>query len=421
MDNFYFVQTSMYNRSFRSVINPILNDLTDASRFYLNISRAFTFESYIPRAGEWSTPWPVKVDPNYTMPEYNPNFSKTFTDITDQTANIILDSINKTDKQHLVFYSGGIDSTTVLVSLLKNLTISELNKISVCMSADSIIENPNFYLKYIKNKLNVIDSNDHDLKNHSEKNCISIVADLGDGLFGTELGTRMYPQFFSLGKKLGYKTNTLTDLYKNLSNSDYHYSKYKNLIIEYFNSILQSKHTEYDIKDHLFGELYYTKLDNNIKTSTVPINSLHDFFWWIIFNVKFMHCALRPGTIHSTGVDRTDIFTNSMINWYGTRDYQLWSMANNNNGEKIKGTTQHSYKWAAKKYIYEFDKNDWYFSHKIKFASMPLVTGRNWSKKFTELDSFFALTDKYQTLFFGDESVDNYVREQILNYKIDWR
>lgn len=421
MDELYFVQTSIYNRSFKSVINPILNDLTDASRFYLNISRAYTYESYIPRAGEWSTPWPVEVEPNYLMPNYNPNFSKTFEEVTDETALNLAKKIRETDKEYSLFYSGGIDSTAMAVALLKNLSQEELSRISICMSADSVIENPHFYLTYIKDKIKVVDSDVYDLKVHTDKNRVAVVADLGDGLFGTELGTRMYPQFFNIGDRLGYDKSALADLYNNINNGEYHYSRYKDLVVEYFNSILKSKHPEYSQSDYSFGELYYSKLDHNIKTSTVPVNSLHDFFWWIIFNVKFMHCALRPGTIHSSGIDRTNIFTNGMINWYGTKDYQLWSMANNNNGEKIAGTTQSSYKWAARKYIHDFNKDDWYFSHKIKFASMPLVVSRNWSKKFAELDSFFALTDKYQTLFFGDESVDNYVREQILNYKIDWR
>ena len=421
MKNFYFVQTSMYNRSFNKVIEPVLNDLSEGSRFYLNISRAFTFESYVPRAGEWSSPWPVITNPNYLMPAYDPSFSKSFEEITDQTALDIAKKIRNTDKEYSLFYSGGIDSTTMVVALLKNLSKEELKKVSICMSADSILENPFFYRTYIQNKLKVIDSDIYDLNTYVNENKVAVVADLGDGLFGTELGTRMYPQFYNIGKQIGYEEHTLNNLYKNLSNSDYHYSKYKDIIIQYFNNILQSKHSNYTDNDKCFGELYYTKLDYNIKTSNVPVHSLHDFFWWIIFNVKFMHCALRPGTIHSTGKNRTKIFSEGMINWFGNNDYQLWSMANNNNGEKIQGTTQSSYKWAARKYIYEYDKNDWYFFHKIKFASMPLVVARNWRKNFEGLDSFFALTEDYHSLHFGDPNIDNYVQEQILNYKIDWR
>lgn len=420
MDKFYFVQTSMYNRSFKTVINPILNDLSEASRFYLNISRAFTFESYIPRDGEWTTPWPVTVEPNYQMPKYDPLFNKTFDEITDNCAKDIIKSIHTTDKEHTLFYSGGIDSTTMVVAVLKNLSKEELKKISICMSADSVLENPHFYKKYIQNKIKVIDSNVHDLSVHTKENRISVVADLGDGIFGTELGTRMYPQFFNIGKRIGYADTDLEKLYNNLSNDNYHYSKYKDLIIEYFNCILRSRFLNYSDLDQKFGELYYAKLDYNIKTSSVPVISLHDFFWWIIFNVKFMHCALRPGTIHSTGDDRSKIFNGGMFNWYG-HDYQLWSMVNNNTGEKIQGTTQGSYKWAAKKYIHDFDKNDWYFTHKIKFASMPLVVSRNWSKNLDKLDPFFAMDENYKIKYFGDPVIDNYIREQILNYKIDWR
>ena len=94
------------------------------------------------------------------------------------------------------------------------------------------------------------------------------------------------------------------------------------------------------------------------------IHSLHDFFWWLIFNIKYLNCAVR-GSLYFN--DRVEWKTamDRIVNWFGHNDYQLWSMVNNNNGQKIK-KTQASYKWAAREYIYDLDKNDWYKFFKIR-------------------------------------------------------
>jgi hypothetical protein len=110
-----------------------------------------------------------------------------------------------------------------------------------------------------------------------------------------------------------------------------------------------------------------------------------------------------------------------LINWYGSTDYQLWSMANNNNGEKIRGTSQSSYKWAARKYIYDFDGNEWYFRYKIKIASLPFIKMRNYRKYYKDFDTQFGMNTDYEILRGGDPEVDNFITSGLMNYKIDWQ
>lgn len=57
-----------------------------------------------------------------------------------------------TDKIN-IFWSGGIDSTAILVAVLKH---GDLSKYNVLYTADSVSENPNFYL-LLKNKLTLVD------------------------------------------------------------------------------------------------------------------------------------------------------------------------------------------------------------------------------------------------------------------------
>lgn len=420
-DTFYYINTSLSSRSYGSLVNPMFEDLPEGARFYSNIARAFGYESFIPRQGKWSGPWKTDVMEEHILPRYDSNFKLSFEEITDNRAKDIINLIETTDKKISIFYSGGIDSTTCLVSIIKNLSKKHLDNIYVCMSADSVIENPNFYYQYIKDKINVLDSLNNLYSSLADTGFISVTADSGDALFGTELGTKMYAQYQSLILDESLTQQRIyKDLYFKINDPDTHYSKFKSLIIKYFNKILQKNVSNLNNFDKKFGELFYEKLNKNIQTSEVPILSLHDFYWWIIFNIKYLHCALRPGLIYSAGANRKKVFGNNLFNWYGNTDYQLWSMANNNNGEKIIGTTQGSYKHIARKYIAKFDHNEWYYNHKIKIGSMPFVVARNYRKHFKDFDPVFGLDTNYDVAMIGTPDVDTLILDGLKNYKIDW-
>jgi hypothetical protein len=120
------------------------------------------------------------------------------------------------------------------------------------------------------------------------------------------------------------------------------------------------------------------------------------------------------------GTNRETLIKDCVIQWYGSTEYQQWSMVNNNNGQKIQGPTQGAYKYAARKYIYEFDNNEWYFTHKIKIASLPSIIIRNWRKNYNSFDSMLGIDINYDAVHLGTPEVDNMVIELLSNSKIDW-
>jgi hypothetical protein len=428
---FYFKHFIPHLKSVAPVLDKVMNNTTDAGRFYINLSRVSGYESYIPRSGVWDDPFAVTVEPQFIMPAYNPNFGLTFSEVTDSRANDLKQLINNTNRPINIFYSGGIDSTVIIVSLIKNLSANELKRITISTSSDAIIENPNFFKNFIQNKFTISDSTLNLFSDYSNRdNAYCITADLGDCMFGTELGTKMYSHFRSLSNSLPNKIEKdITELYYNVSSAQKNYTHYKDLIIHYFNTNLNNavknlqknqqlsksigQLTDIDLS---FGETYYEKIVRNIQTSTVPIHSLHDFFWWTIFNLKYMNCSLRASVLYSTGSNRKKLVTDSIFHWYGSTEYQLWSMANNNNGEKINGTTQSSYKWAARNYIYEVDKNEWYFNHKIKIPSLPFITKRNYRKYYTEFDTVFGMDSNYDIISFNNPTVDNFIIESLTKF-----
>lgn len=414
----YSVNIPDKNKYFVKLLPPeSRHALPAGSKFLLNTAHAFGYSSFIPRQGEWTLPWKVAVAPGYEMPEYDPNYSKSFAEVSDMRAMDLKNLINQTGKKFAVFWSGGIDSTCCVTAILKNLTPEELKHVHIAMSPDSIIENPNFYNNFIRGKIQVVDSQENRYSDFVEQGFVCIPSDLGDALFGTELGTKMYAQFKELAYNLPADTRKLVEnLYYDVISEDVHYSRYEELIVAYLDALLAKGKAIVRPSDASFGRKFYEKLVHNINTSTVPIHSLHDFFWWIIFNIKFMHCALRAPYLYSMGENRRKVAEEGVFSWYGSKDYQQWSMNNNNNGQKINGTRQSSYKHVARNYIHEFDKNDWYYRYKLKIASLPIVNYRNWQKNVADYGTRFGMNSNYDMLRFKDPAVDEFILTSLQNF-----
>lgn len=427
----YYKQFTLSLRSISKTIEPIFDDLPAGGRFYCNISRAFRVEAYIPRIGKWSNPWSEGIMPGLEIPNYDTNFKLNFEEVSDLRSLEIKKMINETDQKFIVAYSGGIDSTCCLVGLLKNLSNKELKNIKIAMSIDSILENPYFFNNFIRDNFEIYDLMEYLYTDLNNLGFCCITADLGDFLFGTELGTKMYPEMKRLEKDLSSSIKEkYSNLYLNINSKDMHYSSYRDLLILYFNNNLSeginnisnmthlSKSFSFkNNNDKMFGELFYEKIDNNIKSSNAPVYSLHDFFWWTMINMRYIWGYLRPGFSYGENYDPR---SKNIIDWFGGNEFQLWSLNNNNNGQKINGNKQSSYKWAARKYIYDFDKNDWYFRHKIKLPSMPNIYHRNWKKYFNIFDPQLGLDSDYNIIKMNQPGIDDYINTGLIDYKIDW-
>ena len=401
----------IHNAFFRG---EMYNQASDAGKFNINVSRRFTFNRLIPRNGEWSTPFPSQLPPGFEMPAFDSNFSLSFSEVTDQKAQEIKQLLaNNPELKIGLYYSGGMDSMVVLVSLLKNLSDAELTHLTICMSMDSVVEAPAFFEKYINGKFKIIDLARGEIR-YSDlyaQGYYIITADTGDAMFGTEVGTQFYYEYENYCNKLGPESRAkLTNLVNNVHSPETHFSVYADILIQYF-----------DLKGFPeFGRMYYEKLVKNIHTSTVPIYSLHDFFWWVIFNVKWMHCALRGPIFFGESENLERPINEYVINWYNTDDYQRWSMANNNNGQKIQGTTSSTYKWAARNYIRDYLGDDWYFHFKLKLASLTKLGALPDPAMAIDVGMRFGLDSDYNLLRLNDPGMSDYIGHHLATCPMDW-
>ena len=297
------------------------------------------------------------------VPKYDPTFNLTFSDITDLKTQQLL--VNKNNKKWLIFWSGGIDSTVPIVSILKILSQADRERVVIACNRHSVYENPHFFFKYIKPNFTLIDSTNLYFTEELLNEYYIIDGELADNLYGNPL-------------KRFLVTNNGSSILKNWRTDP----------DELINSLANSS-KEMD-NDKKFAIWFYEKIKENIESVDVPVENYYDFFWWCLFNYAWFDLTFRnlkrtPSDISSA----TNCIANDTF-WYGTNEYQLWAM-NNRLGVRY-GTNIGERKLASKKYIYEFDHNEYYFKFKTKTAS----TGR---LSIDSVTQFSCLTDDYTKLY----------------------
>ncbi|SVA36450.1 uncharacterized protein METZ01_LOCUS89304 [marine metagenome] len=275
--------------------------------------------------------------------------------------------VNKYSEIYLL-WSGGIDSTAVLVSLMK--ARKSKNQLIVFYTSSSIEEYPWFYNEY-KNeiKFELIDRSiwvgywlEWRLK--YKNNYILLDGIPGDQLFTTARWV------------VGSNDSSL------LANPKWHQHKiFKG----------SAKHAKRDWHDMLldnsftFGKNIYEKqlvidmMDEHIDHNNIHISNAYHFFWWLIFCFGFhkMTCnfAKHENTFH---------FNHK--GFYNHKLMQKWSMyVHHKNLLPMENISDH--KLPFKDYIYKFTNDSNYKDNKEKKASTELWLNDAWEKKLNLLDN----------------------------------
>lgn len=237
-------------------------------------------------------------------------YSETFAQTADSTGWALVNRAEQEDCLINLMWSGGIDSTVALVSIIKT---GKTDRLRVLLSAASIEEYPLFFNTFIKDKLNYSLSNDP--KAELTVKDINVTGEIGDQLFGSAAILKAYES----GK-------------------------------------LFSPYAEYMHKGFL------RKLEPQVAKCPVELTTTFDFLWWFNFSMKYQNVQLRiyPSVQLPYG---------KITHFFDTTEFQLWSL--NNPDKKIK-TTPESYKFTAKDYIYEFTKDAEYRDNKLKVGSLKI-------------------------------------------------
>jgi hypothetical protein len=404
---YFIISQNKETKDFWHNIRKISNS---GGKFMLDMSM-LEKNSYVSRNGsEWSTGWPTKIRPKYLMPAYDKNFNTSHEEITNNRARDVQKLIVDKNSEFAVAYSGGIDSTMVVAALIKNLTKEQLKNVYIYCNSASIMENPIFYKKFIMGKFKLINSSKYQYEHIIEQNINIISSCSADVLYGSKNILDLQSNLYFYTKELNtVSKRNIFNLWKKANDSGTHYSNFKDLIINY-----------YTINDCPgLGESYYDKLVHNINTSDVPVNSLFDFYWWHLFNLKYIYISAKSLVTDNSQMDYS-ILEKFIFDWYCTDDYQNWSMVNNDSGEKINFHST-TLKMCARRYIYDLDKNDWYYNFKQKISSNEHLKVRNRSQWQNHSPmTKFGISSQLERLYINDEPIKDYISHHMSQFERDW-
>ena len=295
--------------------------------------------SFYSRFGDDSLPFAFGnkfIDTNVIVSQ---TFQKTFEEVTDQRCKELMTQCN--DRPWIVLWSGGIDSTVILTSILKNFSKSQLEQITVACNNVSVFENPLFFYNHVLKNFKTINSTDRNLEKLLDTHYI-ISGNPGDLLQGSGLGLH--------AKNSGLD---LTKPWNNCSGS----------LLKFLINQVGNKAAEW----------VYTRMEQNILScpeSQQLVNTVADWFWWINFNWKWVGDCWSD--LERQNLKNTCAYFKFFRNWYETHDYQLWAINYGRYSLVQDGSSLGNYKKSSKQYIYDYDQEPYYFTFKTKTHS----TGR---------------------------------------------
>lgn len=248
------------------------------------------------------------------------NYKKNFAETSIERGADIWRQHAVNDELYLL-WSGGIDSTVALTSLLINCKPQQ--KINVFCNINSINENASFYEKLLKNK-NVNLLNSSTMPENRPVNCIT--GELGDQVFGSDL-------LFKIVNTVGVEALKID---------------YEKIIPTLFINRC----------GEIWGKYLFKRYQPIVEEAPFKIKTAFDFIWWWNFTQKWQCVKFRINCFTAPNIN--------LIHFCDSEAFQKWSIVNHN--EKI-GDSVQSYKMPAKQFIYSYNPNRDYLEKKRKYGS----------------------------------------------------
>jgi len=239
-----------------------------------------------------------------------------------------------------VFWSGGVDSTCLLVALIAHASMSERQRITVLLSEGSISEYPAFYRKHIRGQLKCQPAS---LALHLlGGNHLIVNGEGNDQLFGSDIIAAVIDRFGFERLSQPYDRNLFGAFFAEKLGGDYESAK------------------------------HFVELFERLKAAAplkLPRN--YDLLWFINFALKWQTVYARMLAWGTQTKLSNSYLETYYAPFYNTESFQLWSM--NNLDRRIRDGWA-SYKWPAKELIYEFTKDPDYRDNKRKRNSLAFLT-----------------------------------------------
>ena len=327
---------------------PVLSDLD--SRLPTLVYNHNEFEggvanSWYSRAGK-NTMFcnnPGTIEYNKLMPDYTQPFNLSFEQVSDlRCLNL---RVSHWHKPWVIMWSGGIDSTVIMTSILRNISPADFKNIRVWCNTASIYENPKFFKDHIIPNFELV----HDYETLGMCNDVFVIN-----------GEPGYPM--SIEKYVKQAGLTGFDELQN----DLLWRNSRDKLVACLNN------TKWPATPGInFSNWLYNGLEENILSTELPINTVREWWYWLLINYNWSGCLMQHIDQYCDRQYYSNYFKNN-ISWFHDDDYQLWIVNNISNISKMKN------KAVGKQYIQTVFKDKFYLNFKTKSAS----NSRNVKRKF---------------------------------------
>lgn len=329
-----------------------IKSLTKYSQNYLVVPRiSIGTRDFRARTGSFTNLFDCKTSPLYALPPLK-FINDSLADLLDKRAIELINVAKNTGRKIAVMWSGGIDSTTVLTALLKNISEADQELLIVYLTIHSISDYQDFYFKFLSanKKISIKDASSLRIDNNFLDKTLILHGDPGDGIFGPS-----------------------TSMYKIFSDNQIHLEPWK----KHLKTLVQVYEPTFE--KHMWvqpgiGEWFCDIISRTLEESGLAdhVSSVTDWIWWTYFNFKWQGICTYPlhnsilGHQHQGITKENHKFYADNV-FLASPEFQCWSYSNLK--ELIGLNVFKTHKLKAREYIYEFDKNFNYFSRKRKTST----------------------------------------------------
>ncbi len=306
-----------------------------------NFKKVFNFfaanMAFCDRSGAIKIPINMQILDFCKLPAIN-SVNYNYEELCLERAKQLFDRAKKGNKKIAVLYSGGIDSTLILVSFFKILTAAEIQEyITVLLSEESILENPSFYKKHL----------------------IGLVKDIRPSyIFRHLIGTNRYILVTGEGNDQLFGSAIIRKLILSKDESVMHAKMSKKLLVSQL---------KLDLKDDPFTERLAEILWKNKEAAPIEISTVFEFYWWLNFSCKWQSVYMRVLAYLDEDSQKNLKLEENYTAFFTTSEMQIWAMKNHHHliGKKWK-----NYKQLCKEIIFKFNDDRDYLDNKLKLGSL---------------------------------------------------
>lgn len=333
MDDFiWFSSTAI------GIYDQSLKESSYKHQAWFNLAQAEVWPMHVNnRVSTLSTPWPL-AETIAPLPDPNLSFEKRFDRVIESIAEEFGRLVKATGRKPYVCWSGGIDSTAILVSLLKTCDQDFFKNLTVLLGKNIHQENSYFYHHFVKDHIDCQDIDEFRIDASNYDKIIVVDGEAGNQIMGHAASYKLL--YFNQEDVLDQDWKSIKDLTKIYTGST---------------------------------DFHHQLIQQSITHAPLPITTVYDYFWWLGFNFKFDDVLLRKMLSYAKYLDceqSDDFWNHGLYRFYSHDLMQQWSMITL---DLRRVTCKKTPKYEQKKYIVEFDQNPFWFANKHQEPSQSDV------------------------------------------------